>query len=172
MNKQTNKNYPCLTVGFDISDWASLSSQTTTSVTTTNILPQNCKSENPNVPSLFEKLKQIKYLKTCNSTNETSMLWGNSVQKIQSWALHFIKACIHCHIHTGTHKHKSLHQGHLNIPVTRSDNKNKPLHSICKFKVPNSVMYRSFYIHNTSTTINKLCYEQYTKPFLTRDSTP
>jgi len=71
MNKQTNKNYPCLTVGFNISDWASLSSQTTTSVTTT-ILPQNCKSEN-------SKLKQIKYLKICNSTNETSMFWGNSV---------------------------------------------------------------------------------------------
>jgi len=53
-----------------------MGSQTTTSVTTTNILPQNCKSENP---SLFGKLQQIKYFKICNSTNETSMLWGNSV---------------------------------------------------------------------------------------------
>jgi hypothetical protein len=28
----------------------------------------------PNVPSLFEKLQEIKYLKICSSTNETSML--------------------------------------------------------------------------------------------------
>jgi hypothetical protein len=36
----------------------------------------------------------------------------------------------------------------------------------------NSVMHRSFYTHNTITTINKLCYEQYMKFFLTMDSTP
>jgi hypothetical protein len=85
------------------SDWASLGSQTTTSITTTKILPQNCKSENPNVPSLFWKITTYKIFENTQQYQWNKGGWDSSVSIATGYGLDGPRFFAHAQTSPGAH---------------------------------------------------------------------